>query len=241
MVIVLILVVLWGVVLIPTVLRKLQSKGSHQSIDSFHRSLHLLESSGPKIVQPAYRLASGDSMAVPVVARPAAIDVTPRPQLVLLRPPGQEEETTLSDYFDDYADADDDGYFGDDDRAFSLGISRPSESYGRRMAARRRRSIVLGLTGAAFVTALAGVFLSFFFVLTALSVIGLVGYVGLMSYVVVTSGATTDQRYVHERHVAHATSWDDEPVWDEEDLSEFASPEQVGDGWWDEPRRAVGR
>ena len=236
MVIILILVVLWGLVLAPSVLRKFKRQASHQSIDSFHHSLSTLERSGTKIIEPAYRLGGGGSLTVI-----DPVNQIERPRLVLLRPPGQEEETTMSDYFDDYADADDDGYFGDDDRAFSLGISRPSESYGRRMAARRRRSIVLGLTGAAFVTALAGVFLSFFFVLTALSVIGLVGYVGLMSYVVVTSGATTDQRYVHERHVAHATSWDDEPVWDEEDLSEFASPEQVGDGWWDEPRRAVGR
>ena len=268
MVIVLILVALWGVVLTPTVLRKLQSRGSHQSIDSFHRSLHLLESSGPKIVQPAYRLASGDPMAVPVVARPAAIDVTPRPQLVLLRPPGQGGEETMHDFDDEYVE---DYYEEDYDRprrrtAPSIRPTSAAALPGRSAAAQRRRKILLILGGAVIVTALGGFVMSFLWDLMVVAIIALVAYVGLMAWAATHDMSGAAPSSIIERHIAHATAfdedfdefdgdewYDDRPatrahfdVSDErdEDPGVFDAAEQWADHdeqWWDQPRRAATR
>jgi hypothetical protein len=237
MVIILILVVLWGLVLAPSAVRKFKRQASNQSIDSFHHSLHTLERSGPKIVEPAYRLGGGGSVSVidPVTN-------AERPRLVLLRPPGQEEETAMSDYYDsDFEDFDDDRSYGEAQAGYDYGVSRPSDSHGRRMAARRRRNVLLGLAVVVLVTGLLGLFASFFFVLTVVSALALVGYVGLMSYAVLTGMVEVGHAPVAERHVAHATAWDDEPAWDEDDRWEASSYDQAGDGWWDEPRRAVGR
>jgi hypothetical protein len=268
MAIVLILVVLWGVVLIPTVLRKLQSRGSHQSIDSFHRSLHLLESSGPKIVQPAYRLASGDSMSVPVVARPAAIDVTPRPQLVLLRPPGQGGEETMHDFDEDYVE---DYYEEDYDRprrrtAPSIRPTSTTGLPGRSAAAQRRRKILLALGGTVIVTALGGFVISFLWDLMVVAIIALAAYVGLMAWAATHDMAGAAPNRVIERHIAHATAFDEEydeyeddewyddrpatrahyDVFDERDRAPgvFDAAEEWADHdeqWWDQPRRAATR
>jgi hypothetical protein len=237
MVIILILVVLWGLVLAPSAVRKFRRQASNQSIDSFHHSLHTLERSGPKIVEPAYRLVGGGSVSVidPVTN-------AERPRLVLLRPPGQEEENTMSDYYDrDFEEFDDDRSYGDAEDGYGYGVSRPSDSHGRRMAARRRRNVLLGLAAVVLVTGLLGLFASFFFVLTVVAALALVGYVGLMSYAVLTGMVEVGNGPVAERHVAHATAWDDEPAWDEDDRWETSSWDQSGDGWWDEPRQAVGR
>ncbi len=239
MAIILILVVLWGLVLAPSAVRKFKRQASNQSIDSFHHSLHTLERSGTKIVEPAYRLVGGGSVSVidPVTN-------AQRPRLVLLRPPGQEEETTMSDHFDDYLDeGDDEAYYLDEDPGFGPGYDSgwPTGAPGRRMAARRRRSILLGLVSTVVLTGLLGIFVSFFLVLTTIAALALVGYVGLMSYVVLTGAADDVRTTSTERHVAHATAWGDEPSWTEDDEWETASWDQAGDGWWDEPRRAVGR
>ena len=239
MAIILILCVLWGLVLAPTAVRKFKRQASHQSIDSFHHSLHTLERSGPKIVEPAYRLVGGGSVSI---INPMAS--TERPRLVLLRPPGQEEETTMSNHFDDYLDeAHDATYLVDEERAygFERGASLQSDSHSRRGAARRRRSILFGLVGSVVLTGLIGIFASFFFVLTAIAAVALVAYVGLMSYVVVSGAEAAQRTPPVERHVAHATAWGDESSWDEDDEWETVAWDQAGDGWWDEPRRAVGR
>ena len=99
MVIILILVVLWGVVLGPGLFRRLRAREGHQSIDSFHHSLHLLERSAP----PAFRLTSdGPAEMVTAAPSPAA---SARPRLVLLRPVGQGGEESMYDHSDDFVDA----------------------------------------------------------------------------------------------------------------------------------------
>lgn len=54
--VVLVLVVLWIAVLTPRLVRHFREGRSQDSIDSFHEQLHLLERTGPKLVEPAYRL-----------------------------------------------------------------------------------------------------------------------------------------------------------------------------------------
>jgi hypothetical protein len=54
--VVLILVVLWTAVLTPRLVRHFREGRSQSSIDSFHEQLHLLERTGPKLVEPAHRL-----------------------------------------------------------------------------------------------------------------------------------------------------------------------------------------
>jgi hypothetical protein len=54
--VVLILVVLWIAVLTPRLVRHFREGRSQSSIDSFHEQLHLLERTGPKLVEPAHRL-----------------------------------------------------------------------------------------------------------------------------------------------------------------------------------------
>ena len=150
----------------------------------------------------------------------------------------------MNDHLDDYrydAVDDDDQYYRDDESGFRTGATRPSDSYGRRVAARRRRNILVGLLAAVVVTAAAGLMMSFFFVLTAIAAVALVGYVALMSYVAVTSASDAGYRPIEDRHVAHATVWHDAPLWD--DASDMGSEDwnQSDAGWWDEPRQAVGR
>lgn len=242
MVIILILVVLWGVVLAPGLLRRVKSQASVSSIDSFHHSLHLLERSGPKLVEPAYRLV-GEAGEV--------TEATSRPRLVLLRPLGQEGEPTVyEDHEDSYDDERYERYYYPEEAA-GFGASLPPDAYGRRMAARRRRDILLALGGAVLATAIFGFLAPFFYWLTLLSALLLVGYVGLMSYAALRGdigGSSTlrterhDDRYGDERLVARGVvdhRFDDEVDDDWDDAS--YDDDRHDDGWWDEPRRAVGR
>jgi hypothetical protein len=70
--VVLVLVVLWVAVLTPRLVRHFREGRSHSSIDSFHQQLHLLERTGPKLVEPAYRLEVRD--ADPLVPGLALVD-----------------------------------------------------------------------------------------------------------------------------------------------------------------------
>jgi len=232
MVVILILGVLWGVVLAPAAVRRFKSQASHQSIDSFHHSLHLLEHSGPKIVEPAYRLVGdgGPGQGAPRL----------RPRLVLLRPMGQGEETDMGSYFDDrYEDEHD-----DDPSVFDRSYDEwhrdlDGRVQARRAAARRRRNLLAGLVGAVVAFAVLSLVVSFFMVFAAIAAIALVAYVSLMAYAALSLDVGRGDRADvggGERHVAHAVAWDDEPSWSDEDEG-WA---QSDDDWW-EPRTAVGR
>lgn len=61
--VVLVLVVVWIAVLAPRLVRRFRDGRSHSSIDSFHEQLHLLERTGPKLVEPAYRLEVPEASA----------------------------------------------------------------------------------------------------------------------------------------------------------------------------------
>jgi len=93
-VIVLILVaVLWIAVLVPSVLSKLSERRSAGSIGRFHQRLDLLERTGPKLVEPAYRLTGTDSSRP---GTPMLVPVTPPPVRPTLRLVSSDDDLEFS-------------------------------------------------------------------------------------------------------------------------------------------------
>ncbi len=93
---------LWGVVLLPTLLKRRSERRQVGSIEHFHHQLHLLDRAAPKIVSPAYRLETAQSrsgIAVGASGYPAISSQPERPNLVLLRPvaPGEVAEDEVVD------------------------------------------------------------------------------------------------------------------------------------------------
>jgi hypothetical protein len=88
-------VILWIVVLVPSAWRRRAERQGAGSIDHFHHQLQLLEHAGPKLVAPAYRLhtaipgGGSDETFVP-----APVDSS-RPKLVLLRPTDNEASSDV--------------------------------------------------------------------------------------------------------------------------------------------------
>ena len=262
MIIVLILVVLWGVVLGPSIVRRIRSKDNDRSITSFHRSLDYLERSGPKVIEPAYRLQGSDGpvLETPTVSRIQAMPRIAQPTLVLLGPQGSEGEESMNnrqtDYYEEddyryqddaYSETYDDGYDHYEDAPesrFGLGLSLPAVVLTRREAALRRRNILAGLVASVVITALLGLFMSFFFDLTVIAVIALGIYIGLMAYAA-KSGMFGEKGY--ERHVARGFAplerdHYQEPVATTRGTSDgYYADEHPDDEWWDEPRQAVAR
>jgi hypothetical protein len=89
----LLILALWVALLAPGVVKWFRNHKPSTSIASFHRQLRLLEHTGPKLVEPAYRL-EGEDRRVTEWEEPAPPARTPR--LVLL-PSGatQKEPTTM--------------------------------------------------------------------------------------------------------------------------------------------------
>ncbi len=93
------LVVLWVVVLAPGLWKRHRERTAAGSIDSFHLQLHLLEHAGPKIVAPAYRLASSDSttgVRPGATGFPAVSSMPGRPNLMLVESAATEEHGRYS-------------------------------------------------------------------------------------------------------------------------------------------------
>jgi len=197
-VIVLILVaVLWIAVLVPSVISKLSERRSAGSIDHFHQRLDLLERTGPKLVEPAYRLTGTESAAsstgpvVMAVPRPPV-----RPNLILVPPvddapsPGEAppEESPWPLAVDEVvvrlhpapADATE-----SDVSELSVAEQRKLMAGDRRHLARRRRRDVFGILCA--LAALTGVLglahpLRWAWVASAVFLALLVAFVGLAVY-----------------------------------------------------------
>jgi hypothetical protein len=155
-VIVLILVaVLWIAVLVPSVTAKIRERRSAGSIGRFHQRLDLLERTGPKLVEPAYRLTGTDGNRLagdPVIV--AAPPPPMRPTLTLLPPPDdglQGGDPRLEDWtFEGGPDLvaivpeQFDAPLGDLDD--DTGVpERELVMRSRRLAARRRRRNVFGM------------------------------------------------------------------------------------------------
>ena len=58
MILLVLVVILWLLVLAPSLYRRFSERDSVGSIDHFHHELNLLVHAGPKLVSPAYRLHS---------------------------------------------------------------------------------------------------------------------------------------------------------------------------------------
>lgn len=100
----LVILALWTALLGPGVARWLRGRRPTTSIASFHRQLRKLERSGPKLVEPAYRLEEERRSETEQEQR----QPQERPQLVLLRTGATEKEHTMSydgRYDDDYVES----------------------------------------------------------------------------------------------------------------------------------------
>ena len=75
MILLVLVVILWLLVLAPSLYRRFSERDSVGSIDHFHHQLNLLEHAGPKLVIPAYRLHS----AVPGGSVDRAAEADPPP------------------------------------------------------------------------------------------------------------------------------------------------------------------
>ena len=155
--VVLVLVVLWAAVLTPRVIRHFREGRSHSSIDSFHEQLHLLERTGPKLVEPAYRLGSDDT-AVPG----AALATRSTRGLALL-----DESSTRSP-----------------PPRRTQGASRQQSVWERRRTRRRRRDLLLGMIAVAVLTGGLGAVhaLHLLWAVTGVSALAIAGYVALVAY-----------------------------------------------------------
>ena len=101
----LIILALWGALLAPGVVRWLRNHQPTTSIASFHRQLRLLERSGPKIVEPAYRLGGTEQVVEQEAPRPPAA----APRLVLV-PTGTTDKESTMRYDDGYDEVPADRY-----------------------------------------------------------------------------------------------------------------------------------
>ncbi len=209
---ILILVALWLVLLAPAFVKKHLENRSTVSIDSFHRSLHLLERTGPKLVAPAYRLETAHAttgVAPGQSGLPAVSSMPGRPNLVLLQPVGDDPAATDDVVVDDAAGrhylrvppqlvaAPDPSLSGLSSAGLSSAgpsavgpsgapptLAARSGEYRTEQARRRRRDILLALGGTVVLTAPLGAVhgLHLLWVVTILAGIALAAYVGLAAY-----------------------------------------------------------
>ena len=108
----LIILALWVALLAPGVVKWLRTHKPSTSIASFHRQLRLLEHTGPKLVEPAYRL-EGEDRRVTEWEEPAPPARVPR--LVLLPSGATPKEPTTMRHADRYQDRYEDPYGAVDD------------------------------------------------------------------------------------------------------------------------------
>ncbi len=239
---ILILVALWVVLLAPAFLKKHLEHRSTVSIDSFHRSLHLLERTGPKLVAPAYRLETAQATTVAAPGQsglPAVSSMPGRPNLVLLQPVG-DGSTADEDVVDDAAGrhylrvppqlfATPAGSTTGASAAGSSGVpptlTERTAAYRAEQARHRRRDVLLALGATAALTGLLGLVHSLrpLWVITVLAVVGLGAYLGLAAYAQALGGAgrgssAASYRYADDVDRRSAAvhgfpgAWDDEPV-----------------------------
>jgi len=223
LVVVLVLVALWIIVLAPTMYKKYAARSSVGSIDSFHHSLHLLERTGPKLVQPAYRLETAQSstgVAPGATGLPAVSSMPGRPNLVLLQPVATKAEP--AEVVDDRT--------GSQYRRLPAELTatveppRPRltpEPLARRQVAQRRRRDVLALLAATVVmTGLLGLIpgLGALWVVTVLAALALGAFVALVAYahsLEVQRRADARLRAAYERQSveAMASGYDEDEAW----------------------------
>jgi hypothetical protein len=185
-IVLMLIALLWIAVLVPMAVAKLRERRSALAVGEFHHRLELLERTGPKLIEPAYRLAdrgAGQAEDPIVVASPPP----PRSPNLRLVPP--LVDTTVA--IDREASAGgqlmvhelDDEKWPDAD-PIDTELERLEWSVRRGLARRRRLDIFAGLCGLGSLTGLIGVAppLRGAWYLCAADVCALVGFVGLAAY-----------------------------------------------------------
>ncbi len=195
-VVLLVLAIVWIVVLAPGLIKRWRERHSVESIDSFHYQLHLLERTGPKLVEPAYSLnkSATTSRRRSNSAGGYQYDAASRARtgsngsLVLLRPLDDRDAVELDD--DKVVDDDRGGRYErvglcavPDSKTSSIGRRDP-EAYRRRQVRKRRRDLLAGIVVTLVLTGALGFIQSFrvLWVFTVLSAVALAGYVALAAY-----------------------------------------------------------
>jgi hypothetical protein len=219
-VIVLILVaILWIAVLVPSVISKLRERRSAGSIGRFHDRLDLLERTGPKLVQPAYRLTGTDGALHPIVVSTPPPPVRPNLTLVPLigsstasfEEPAEEPLQTpvLEEVLMHWHESDedevvealgpDDGQLPDEE--MTEHERRALVAHNRRRAARRRRrDVFAALCALTAITGLLGLArpLRGAWVVSAVFFALLVGFVALAMY---GQRIEAERRHLSQLHV----------------------------------------
>lgn len=179
-----ILALLWIIVLAPTAFRKFKERESTESIDTFHRELHLLERAGPRLMARAHGLSSRDHRAVSPAATglPSVSSKPGRPKLVLLPHPPSDDPGEAEGASGVPVRANGRAGRPVDRGRTGSGPRRMQEGARRASAYKRRRDLLVGLTGTFLVTAVAGSVhaLRPLWVITFLCAVGLGGYVLLV-------------------------------------------------------------
>jgi len=155
-VVLLILVLVWAVVLGPSLLRRGVLRRSTDSIGAFHRQLHVLQKTGPTIVDPIHRLDTS-LPSTHIGARPRSGG---RPGLIVVRP-----DSALPLVPQQVASA-----------------ARRPDPYFRPEACKRRRDVLIALAFAVVCTGLPGAIPQArpILVVTGVALVALAGYVALL-------------------------------------------------------------
>lgn len=194
--VVLVLVIVWVVVLAPSVIRHFREGGSKSSIESFHEKLHLLERTGPKLVAPAYRLGTGEHATAGGGVAPGGSPPFRRAG------PGSRADLVLLGT----------GAEGSDVAGASVlapggetSARRRRLADQRRRSRKRRRDILLALLTVATATGILGAMhaLHLLWAVTGVSVLAIAAYVALVAYAQLLNA---------ERHAARPVASEPLPV-----------------------------
>jgi hypothetical protein len=203
----LIILALWVALLGPGVVKWIRHHQRATSIASFHRQLRMLEHSGPKIIEPAYRLGGQDEL---VTERDAPRGPEAAPRLVLVQTTHKEPTMRYDDRYDgrfeepyaeplEQGEAWEDSWERDSERNEPVARSRrtvrvPYEYEDQELegftvlssdkARVRRTRIIAGLTatiaGSFFIGLAAG--MTVLWSVTVIALIALGGFLALMYY-----------------------------------------------------------
>jgi hypothetical protein len=183
-VVLVVLVLVWAVVLGPSLLRRTADRQHKDSIGSFHRQLHVLGRTGPSLMAPAHRLETSEP--------PSRYER-----------PGQSRLVSISSRM---APAEI-GFESPSPRAPGLPPARRRpDPYFRPGATKRRRDVLMVLLCTLTVTGLIGIIPTLHVVLDVTAAIGvvLVAYVGLLFRL----GSQAAEREVKLRYLPRTLEYD---------------------------------
>jgi hypothetical protein len=174
-------VVLWVLVLAPSVWRRYSERQGVGSIESFHHQLQLLEHAAPKTVAPAYRLHTAVPGRSDVETSPLPQD-TSRPKLVLLRPTDNAAAADVDD--DEGLHYERIGVLDRPEPACVPETSVDLRALRREQAQRRCSMLLRCLGGVAVTTGIIGLWpgMHLAWIFTGLTGLTALGLVALMAY-----------------------------------------------------------